>query len=313
MFLKKLSDFIVKFKYIFLSIFIVLLIMSIIGTIFLVKDEKKINSDMMSYFTEDFDTSKGFEFLKDNFNIRGDVMLVVRGVEDDEELRNSINKIRTEYEGVTQVVWVEDVNTLVDMKQKLEETDFSGLDVMENPAIKQLMEDEDIQKIRPDIKNYVQLMSLDEVEINADALNKYLKRDLEDGTFDYIITMMIEYSPSTKEATDLLDSIKEEVVSTTYNINGVDKSRNIASAGMTQTSESVMTETLKELPDFLIYAVFAVIIILLLTSKSFLEPIILVTSLGVSIIISMGVNYLYPSISIISFATCSVLQLAITM
>lgn len=313
MFLKKLSNFVIKYKYVIVAVFAVLLILSVIGTIFLVKDNKKINSDMMSYLTDDFDTTKGLTFLKENYGIKGDIMLVVSGSENDTDLEKSINKIKNEFEGVTQVVWAEDANTLIDMQQALQNTDFSELDFMDNPVIKQLSEDSDIKKLFPDMDNYAQLINIKDTKIDASGITGYLKRNVGNGIYDYVITMMLEYSPSTKEATDLLGKIKEEVTSSAFTVDGVSHERSLASSGMTQMSDSILNETLSELPNYLVYAVIAVIIVLLLMSKSLFEPFVLIVTLGVSIVISMGVNYLYPSISIISFATSSVLQLAITM
>ena len=68
-----------------------------------------------------------------------------------------------------------------------------------------------------------------------------------------------------------------------------------------------------EPPYYLIFAVIVVLVILFLSTDSFLDPILLVLTLGVAVLINMGTNYLLPDVSIISFAASSVLQLGITM
>ena len=54
-------------------------------------------------------------------------------------------------------------------------------------------------------------------------------------------------------------------------------------------------------------------IILLLSTKSFLEPLVLLFTMGVAIVINIGSNIILKDVSILSFAASSVLQLGITM
>lgn len=297
--LKKATEFILKYRYIVLVIIAVVLAVSIVGTVFLVTDGKKINSDMMSYLTDDFDTQKGLAFLQENFGIRGDATLVVRGKENDEELRASVEKIKA-MDGISQLIWVDDAKTLAALKEQLEALNLGDINV---DGLKELADNELLQNLGIDVEKYFKLFNITDMKIDTAALQSYLKRPIEGSDeYDYVIMAMMDYSPSTTEAYALLDSIKAEL-----------SGRSIASSGMTETAQVVMTDTLNDLPNFLIYAIIAVIVILLLVTSSFVEPLIIMLTLGVSIVISMGVNYLYPSISIISFATSAVLQLAITM
>ncbi len=295
--LNKFSNFVIKYKAYILLVFAIVLVLSILGTVFLVLDEDKINSDMMSYFTEDFDTAKGFAFLKTNFNIRGDATIVVRGTENDADLIEKVNNIRN-MDGIAQLIWVEDASSMEEFQQQIDKLDFDlgDLDAAELEASL------NSNTLLKSYAQYVKLLGLQSLTIDTSGLQKYLKREIGNGQYDYILLIMLEHSPSTAEAYALLDGIKNEL-----------KGRELASAGMTETAQNVLEDTLNDLPNFIVYAVIAVIIILLLTSSSFVEPLILILTLGISIIISMGINYLYPSISIISFATSAVLQLAITL
>lgn len=297
MLMKKFSNFVIKYKAYILLFFAVVLILSIVGTIFLVTEEDKINSDLMSYFGDEFDTSKGYAFLEQNFNIRGDATIIVRGQENDPELIESVNNIRN-MEGVSQLIWVEDAKEMAKFQTQIDELnfDFGELDMAK---LEKEMENNAILK---GYEQYIKLLGLEELKIDTSGLQTFLKRPIEGGESDYIIIIMLEYSPSTSEAYALLDNIKAEL-----------GSRPMASAGMTETAQNILDDTLNDLPNFIIYAVIAVIIILLLTTSSFIEPLILIVTLGISIMISMGLNYLYPSISIISFAVSAVLQLAITL
>lgn len=306
---EKVTGFLLKYRYVVILVFAVLFALGVVGTVFLVTDDDKINSDMMSYLTDDFDTRTGLDFLREYFDIQGDATLVVRGGEDDEELRQAVERIKA-FDGISQLIWVEDAYTLDGFKDSLGDFDLSEIDFdaenfeeilaeisSQNSAMAAL-----ISSMK--IDSYVKLLKLADMEIDASALVDYMKRPVEgmDGTYDYVIMIMMEYAPSTADAYTLLDSIKAEF-----------DGRSIASSGMTETAQTVMSDTLNDLPNFIIYAVLAVIVILILATASFIEPLIIIITLGVSIVISMGANYLYPSISIISFAISAVLQLAITM
>lgn len=296
---EKLTAFFLKYRVIILVVFAVIFAVSVVGTVYLVNDDDKVNSDMMSYLSDDFDTTAGLKFIQSHFGIRGDGMLVVRGEEDDEYIRQAVANIR-KMEGVRQLIWVEDAVTLEEMNEELKKLDIDLGDT-DLDALRENMEN---NSLLSGFVQYLDLLGIKDISIDTSALKEYLKRPIEgaEGEYDYVIMIMMNYAPSTGEAYDLLDAIKAEF-----------SDRSIASAGMTETAQTVMNDTLNDLPNFLIYAVIAVIVIMLLTTSSFVEPLIIMLTLGVSIVISMGANYLYPSISIISFATSAVLQLAITM
>lgn len=298
--LKKPTEFLLKYRPIVLLVFAVVLALSIVGTVFLVLDDDKINSDMMSYLSEDFDTRAGLNFLQNNFGIRGDATIVVRGAENDEELKKSVERIKG-MEGISQLIWVEDAYTLARLKEELGNLDMSDFGELTKEEITELLQGNELLSSLG-FDKYVSLFGLTDMKIDTAALEGYLKKPLDNGEYDYILMIMTNYAPSTTEAYALLDAVKEELYP-----------RSMASSGMTETAQTVMDDTLSDLPNFLIYAVLAVIIILLLTTSSFVDPLIILLTLGTSIVISMGANYLYPSISIISFATSAVLQLAITM
>ena len=69
----------------------------------------------------------------------------------------------------------------------------------------------------------------------------------------------------------------------------------------------------REVPIAMIIAVIVVVGVLFLTSHSYIEPAIFGISLIVSILINMGTNFIFSSISFITFAVCAILQLALSM
>ena len=68
-----------------------------------------------------------------------------------------------------------------------------------------------------------------------------------------------------------------------------------------------------EIPMVMLIAVAVVLIVLLLTSHAWLEPLILLVVLAISIVINMGTNFIFPDVSFITFAVSAILQLALSI
>ncbi len=296
--MKKISEGILKNKNIVLLVIAVVLAVAIVGTVFLVISDNKINSDMISYLSEDFDTQKGLEFLKGNFGVRGDAMIVVRGSADDSELRQSIENIKS-IEGVNRLIWAEDADTIDLIKEKLEEFNLDTVHFDEQELLDLMQGNE----LLAGYASYIKLLGITDMQIDTTELRNYLRRPIEGSDdYAYVLMLMMETAPSTSESYGIMDAVREEL-----------SPRPMAIGGSTETARVLMKDTLADLPNFILFAVIAAVVVLLLTSSSFIDPIIVMLTLGVSIVISMGANYIYPSISVISFATSAVLQLAITM
>ncbi len=69
----------------------------------------------------------------------------------------------------------------------------------------------------------------------------------------------------------------------------------------------------REIPRVMAIAVAIVLLVLLLTSHAWLEPAVLLITLGISIVINMGTNFIFPDVSFITFAVCAILQLALSI
>ncbi|HKL73725.1 MAG TPA: MMPL family transporter, partial [Clostridia bacterium] len=203
--------------------------------------------------------------------------------------------------------------SLSEIEKQLSAINKEDFDFLQEENMQKLLKDPNLASIIPMFKYFADLPQALDMSVDTSEFGTYLKRDLGNGVYLYAMLIMTDLPTSSTEAFALLDNIKAELSSTKINVNGETVDRAIESAGMTQNSKTTTEETLGDVPNFLIYAIIAVIIILLLTSASLIEPLILIVTLGISILISMGINYLYPSINIISYATSAILQLAITM
>ena len=82
-----------------------------------------------------------------------------------------------------------------------------------------------------------------------------------------------------------------------------------SAAALLDAQESVA----REIPRVMVIAVAVVLLVLLVTSRAWLEPLVLLIVLALSIVINMGTNFIFPDVSFITFAVCAILQLALSI
>lgn len=75
----------------------------------------------------------------------------------------------------------------------------------------------------------------------------------------------------------------------------------------------VQESVAQEIPLVMAISVAVVLLVLLLTSHAWLEPVVLLIVLALSILINMGTNFIFPDISFITFAVVAILQLALSI
>lgn len=75
----------------------------------------------------------------------------------------------------------------------------------------------------------------------------------------------------------------------------------------------VQARVAEEIPGVMLIAVGVVLLVLLLTSQAYLEPLVILIVLAVSILINMGTNFIFPDVSFVTFAVCAILQLALSI
>lgn len=83
--------------------------------------------------------------------------------------------------------------------------------------------------------------------------------------------------------------------------------------GNAKSDRKLRDSITQEMPIVLIVSCAIVFVILLLMTRSFLEPFIFFIVIAVSILLNMGSNFLFESISFITFAVTAILQLALAM
>lgn len=103
-----------------------------------------------------------------------------------------------------------------------------------------------------------------------------------------------------------------------YRISAVSEIREIigddnAMTGSAVSTAIATTNTVSEIQKIAAFAVLFVLVVLLLTTTSWVEPILILVGLGVAIIINNGSNLIFGEISFVTNAAGSILQLAVSL
>ena len=103
---------------------------------------------------------------------------------------------------------------------------------------------------------------------------------------------------------------EENVVDTIRAVIGEDN----AMSGAAVSTAVAMTSTVTEIPLIACFAVvFTLFVLLLLTTQSWLEPVIVLGSIGVAVLLNSGSNLIFGTISFVTNAAGAVLQLVVSL
>lgn len=279
--MKRFAKFVVKYRLIILGVMLLLMIASLFAMSYV-----NVNSDILSYLPEDVDMTRGLNFMKDNFDMQGDAIIGVQGAtyEDMQELVSLIeNKGGTKQGGI---IWY-------GLLKEMQDIDWT---ILENPWVASLVNNllnkyglklEDLKEMTEQLSNNPEIVSL----FHPD-----------DET--YLMMLQLNVPSSSNEAMDLLSEIENY-----FNEKGLD----YAMGGSTQITREIFDSTIGEIGKYALVAVLVMFIILLLTTNSIIDPIVFMVTLGVSIVVNMGTNLILPSVSVVTYAASSILQLALSM
>ena len=245
----------------------------VVSVIFLPKMISKVNYDLTSYLPEGYETRDGYEFLSETFNIHGDVEI---GVETSREKMSKSAERIFALDGVTNTVWAEYLEMLVQFGVYSPDSEEFG-------ALYDVLTDAPVPTIDSE-GNFV----------------------YDQGTYNWALLITLKYPPSSQEAIkiygQIVDILNEEV-----------GENNFAASGMTEQANALYETVFDEIWLYCLIAGIVVLIILLVTTNSLIEPIVLLLTMVISIIINMGTNVIFPSTSIITFACGAILQLGLSM
>lgn len=281
--MKKFAKFILKSKYINIVVFVVLLAVATFGMLNI-----KINSDLLSYIPKTSDTSVGKAKLVEQFDIVSDFAFAVDG---DALLKKDeyANWNLTDDELLTYRIRLLDnkIKRIKNLDQYVASVSWIG----------------DLAGVR----------MLDQAKFEI-AKNAFYKNG------DFLVIVMLKYKPSDKKCAQSIAKI-QSIMNEEHTRNILDKSHTyklnehqLAYGGTAYKTVQIYNQSISELPFYLGAAVLLVLIILLITSRSYVEPLIFLATLGISIFINMGTNFIFGKpVSIITFCAAGVLQLALAM
>lgn len=86
-----------------------------------------------------------------------------------------------------------------------------------------------------------------------------------------------------------------------------------AMTGSAVSTAAATTSTVREISKIAGFAVLFVILVLILTTDSWFEPVVVMVGLGVAIVINAGTNLIFGEISFVTNAAGNILQLAVSM
>ena len=86
-----------------------------------------------------------------------------------------------------------------------------------------------------------------------------------------------------------------------------------AMSGEAVSTAIATTSTVDQIMIITIFAVICVLVILFITTTSWIEPLIVLGGIGVAVIINMGTNLIFGEISFVTNAAGSILQLAVSL
>ncbi len=84
-------------------------------------------------------------------------------------------------------------------------------------------------------------------------------------------------------------------------------------SGVTPALDRIQRVIAREIPLALAITALVIALVLLLTSRSFLEPLLVMLALAAAVLLNMGTNWVFGSVSFVTHAVSAILQLALSM
>lgn len=247
----------------------------------------KINPDISSYLDKESMSKKTLNQLHESFGINGDILIGIGESDLDEAtmltISNTLGQIASEYDEIQEIDWIgNQLNRTLFLAYNATFTDVDDL----------LLLPDDQWTVTPEKKIVLQ-----------QVIGRYYQMDASNkGCFIlYFSLSTSNTSEITYEIIDRLDTLLRQDY-TDYYIGGT------ASKG-----KVMLDSALNDLPKFLIAALVVILLILFLTTKSFIEPIIFLVTIGIAIVLNLGTNFVSGGISTVTFSAAAILQLALAM
>lgn len=286
--MKKFTDFLFKFR-----LLVIIAVFAVTGLCGWLITKVTINSDISSYLPADSTVAQTMQFMKDTFGLQGDALVVFEGDLSADGFKKA-GEIMDEIYGVENVssqgMWL---GSMAEMSGGSD-----AVSLLTTPdSVLQALPDGQLALVTKDV-----LMSLAPTFYCGtydEATNAYSA----DGGY-YIVYLSLDSPSNDQRAFDALDDIDSLLAGrgVEYHLGGT----------ATET-KAMMESALGDMPEFLIVAVIIIFIILVITTKSWVDPFVFLITIGVAIVINLGTNVIFPSVSSVTFAVAAILQLALSI
>jgi len=306
--MKKTAKLLVKFRIGILCFFTVLVI---IMAIFIPR--VSINYDNVKYLPKDSNITQGIDEMIDNFGDTSDLRLMYQGdLKDVLELKDEVKAL----EEVKSITFVDDlfIDMITPVIERSNITKNQGIiyfiDIInvlpENAAELSVTElQEIVTSIHQGDENYdIFLTNLMIEFITSGGLaqigqlkQQFTQYMVEDKYLFYVVFTGGVYSTNTYNALDKINAMSDNIFMSGQSID-VYNSQN-AITRVTTVS--------------LIILVIVVLLLLFVFTKSFFEPVIYIIIIAFAVIINLGSNIIFPSISSITNSIASIMQLVLTI
>lgn len=308
------AKFITRHKILIVSLALLLTVLSLVALTFV-----QVNSNIFDYLPDDMTMSQGLSYIKKAFGMDGDAMVGISGIKYSEvkEVAAEISKL----EGISDggVLWLGSMYEMknLDMEDMLAqyEDDRFLRDTIESMLNKygyslwSNKTDADGNKYQ-NIKDVDVASMVDEMLAKEDVSKLFFPQNSvsvqeaveNDIAGNYVLVIQLNVPSASKPAMKALDGIDKILENYDSSIGGSAK-----------IIKDLFDSTINEMWKYIVIAVLVMFVILLLTTDNLVEPFILMLTLGIAVLINMGTNLIFGSISVITFSASSVLQLGLSM
>ncbi|MDE7079163.1 MAG: MMPL family transporter, partial [Clostridia bacterium] len=301
--MQKLSQWIMSHRKTLIIIFVVAIVLSIVGTLFVQKE-----SDLISYLDKDTDTIVSKKILENEYGIIGDCNLAISYVDKDtvQKIVDAISNDSTIKKYLTKIAWVGTFDKLDEINEN------TALGLPQNRV-----DTEEAQKKAAE--KFVKTKTV-RFKTTIDGVEQEIERSVD----TFIVSLYFETAGGSDETIaclDRMDEIIPEVLKNVQTENPMCGPDSVEEwyyiGGNAQNARTLLKSSLGDMPKFFIVAVAVCLVILMLTTQSWLEPFIFLATLGISILLNMGTNIIAGNpmgrISSITSSCATILQLAIAM
>ncbi|MDE6757651.1 MAG: MMPL family transporter [Clostridia bacterium] len=307
------AKFITRHKMLILSIALLITVLSLIAFTFV-----HVNSNIFDYLPDDMTMSKGLDYIKTAFGMEGDAIVGISNITYS-QLKDKIGDIE-KLKGISKggVLWLGSMYEMknLDMSSMLGE--YTGNAVIRN-QIESMLNTYGYSLEYGKVIDGVTCTWIEDVDVSAMVDQMLEKEDVSRLFFpqndvslkdavendlpgNYVLVVQLNVPSASDEAMSALKEIDKIFADYESSIGG--SSKIIA---------DLFDSTINEMWKYIIIAVLVMFVILLLTTDNLVEPFILMLTLGIAVLVNMGTNIIFGSISVITFSAASVLQLGLSM